>query len=302
MKNIEFCKEYGYLYSPYNNEGFKIMEPYEYQEDFLEKLEDKEYITALASRQMDLSSMLAIHIANWLINNKTDRKIIYLMSGNLKQGMLLIDRIRYIIGYYNDKNDLKSFSTNNKSEIQLYNDNCVTLISNSRNSRIKTKFQESNDIDNKKELPYAFIVDNAAFVDHLKMDVEFFRNSTNVKQIILCSAFNNKINDFYDDYYTLKRVEKDFIRLTYKWDLNPNFTQEWYDNIIKSLGEKHKSEVDLVRNEQLIKELEEKNKSIVKTFRMEGDFLNKTSQRLLQLDKNWSDYVRDLINKDLEKK
>ena len=188
------------------------------------------------------------------------------------------------------------FINNNQKQIKLTNGNGIELITNTNNGSIITKQQEENNItinNDKIKLPYAFIVDNGGFINLLETHVRFFNERTNVKQIILCSSFNHKINDFYDKLYL---PNNSFKKLTYKWDLNPNFTNEWYEKIKKNMGEVYKSELDLIRDES---EIKEENKSVIKSFRLEGEFLSRVSNRLFQIDKNWSDYLRGLIEKDL---
>lgn len=298
MKNIEFCKEYGSFYN-YSKGLIETIKPYGYQEEILSELEKDGLISILASRQMGLSTMLCIHLVNWLINNTSERKIVYLISHKLLAGEQLLDNIRRVLKYYMEYNSITTFDRNNKKEIKLSNENHIKLISSTRACDVRTKFNEANDFLNKENLPYALIVDNAAFVNTLSSDVPFFMDNTNVKQIILCSAFNNDINYFYDNIHSQAGDTNSFKAFTYKWNLNPTFNHDnWYESMKKHNPNGYKAEIDLERTYYDVKIT--KCKTVIKSFRFEEPTLDKIAKRLIQTDKNLSEYIRDLISKDLD--
>ena len=249
--------------------------------------------------------MLCIHLTNWLLNNKSERKVIYLMSHKFQASELLLDNIRKLLSHYAE-HKLIVLDKSNKKEIKLNNGNHIFLISNVKNNgwsisnKIRTKFSESSDLINKENLPYALIVDNAAYIDNLNYDISFFMDNTNVKQIILCSAFNDKINYFYDNIHSQAGDTNAFKAFTYKWNLNPRFNNSgWYESMKHMNPNGYKAEIDLERTYYDIK-IKEKNKSEIKPIRFDNEMLNGVGKRLVQTDKNLSDYIRSLIEKDLK--
>ena len=86
MKTVEFIKKHGYYYD-YEEKRHKIITPYAYQINLLNELETNQFVAVNSARQMGVTQMLSFHLANWLINNKTDMNICYLMSHSLRTSM-----------------------------------------------------------------------------------------------------------------------------------------------------------------------------------------------------------------------
>ena len=298
MKNIELAKNYCRIYHVSDNK-YKLINLFPYQEDILTTLETNRFVKALASRQMGLTQMLSIHGANFLINNKTDRKILFILSSKVDSSREILNRIRQILNTYKESNSI-SYGTNSANEISiLQNGNTIKIISNINGVLTKEaeerlnkeaeygRIQSIEMVNNNK--PYGVLIDNAAFIRDFNYLRNFFELYTNVQQIVIFSSFRNEINGFYDEFY----LEDDsYKRLLYKWDLR--FNSDWYNLMKSNYGNKSMFEIDLEQKDVIII-----NKSHTLTIRVDHDLYEDIGKILIKKDIKLSEYVRNLIQKDI---
>ncbi len=281
MTNIEFTNKFGLVFKTKSNNDEKIT-LYDYQKNILTELENTKFLAVLASRQMGLSTMITFHLTNWVINNKSDKNVFYLTSNKFENSIELLNKIRVIIDFYNNSNDDKlSYTINNRRKFTLNNGNSIKIISRPTPSITKNV--------------YGIIIDNASFFHGTEEIYKYFL-TFDLKQIILVSGFNKEYNFFYDELILKENTLK---KIIIKWNQNPNYTEEWYNNISK-LYCGNMCEVDLTRTSESHKETEKITKNRIINIRLNDEIITKISKKLIALDISLSEYIRGVINIDLK--
>lgn len=294
MKNLDFAEKHGKVYSPYNKNGIDKIKLFPYQIDVLNEFETHRFIAIQHSRQMGLTTMLSFHIANFLLHNKTNKKLLCFKSQNSNNGKDIINKVRNLLSQYeHDTNKILIRCKNNQLSIKLSNNNEIRIISDINSLQLPDKMKD-NESQKDKDYVYGLIIDNAAYAKDLDRLLKDFI-TIDLEQIILISNKRLEANIFNDDIF--KNPNNSFYKKTINWRLNPNFTDEWYENIKKGFGhdlDKFSCEIDLIDIP-----LKQTNKENIINVRLDNESMNKISSKLIERDITLSEYIRTLIKNDI---
>jgi hypothetical protein len=250
----------------------KKIELYDYQKDLIKTFEKERFIAVKHSRQIGITTTLVSYVVDYILNGND--KTICLISNTKSNSVNLLNKIRCEITE-------EKFIKNNINEIILKNGNRIKVCSNIDGVR-------GYGID-------LIVVDNAGFSNNLEKIIETVIPSIMSKidsKIILISS-NNR-NSYFNKLFNSSNI---FYKKILHWDINPNHDNIWYEEMRLAIGDesKFKSEIDLIDE----KEINEKNKNRVITVRLNDDIINKISEKLIEKDLSLSEYIRELINKDI---
>lgn len=294
MKTLEFVKKHGYFFD-HNTKNSKLIDLYPYQKDILNTFDENEVTLLLSPRQMGVSHMLVFNLANFIINNDSDRNIYYFITNNYISSMEIIDKVKLIINQYQKENSELLYTNNSRIQISLSNGNTIKILSDTEDGLRGINFNKKHESIDTQWKPFGLIVDNAGYCKSLKYVYEnICRKDINLRQVIMCSSLNNKYNFFYDELFN---KECEFKKIKLNWYDNPNFTKEWYKNI-KLIYCKNMYEIDLVRTQEP-KEPNKPNKNRVITIRLDDDTIDKLTNKLIETDLSISEYIRHLVKKDI---
>jgi len=177
MKNIEFAEEFCRV--PWRgNMPPQVIELTSHQKLLLMNMESNSKVFANFPRQSGVSTCLAIHIANYMVNN--EKKIIALVSP-YTSAFYLLEKIRNLLEEYRkhigmNKEDFYWY--NNKEKIKVYGGCEVYIHIN------MTRYIGSEDADKVEML----VVDNSVYIKNLDKIEEDFKLQTKVKQIIIANT------------------------------------------------------------------------------------------------------------------
>lgn len=288
MELIEFAEKFGYVYLK-EDDRFTTPELQEFQKNWLNEIKNNRFTITYKSREMYVTTMLAIYSAHFLIFNKEKENKIFYKAPSYDSSKYFISIVRNIITTYWGMNNIVSdFKVDNKGKIILNNDNCIRICGG-----IDCFLGYSN--------IHTIIFDEAAYIDNLE---ELLETSypCNIKQTILASTFYPEPNSFHDLFISNNNVYK---KIKLHYGLNKNHTEEKINEKKEILGLTgfinlySLSETTFKIIEQPKEELK-KCKTVIKSFRFEEPTLDKIAKRLIQTDKNLSEYIRNLIAKDLD--
>lgn len=289
MNTSHFASVYGVCKNLPNDQS--VITLHDFQKDLLNKLDATSLVSITASRQMGITQMLVYYMANWLINNVSEKNTIYFRSHNLASDLYVIERIKDVLTYYNNVNyrvtsnkiisrsryssDKKAIMYNKcyhtKDEINLTNGNAVIILNNENMLDVVT-IEKEKDHDNMSLLrkPYALIIDNAAYIPNLEIIHNFFKTKTSSNKYIFASCLIEEINYFND---RLVKIYPSFKELKYHWTLNPLYNDKWYYNMKNTFnGKLSTCEIDLVRSNNRTKQY-----SSINETNMESEKIKKSN-------------------------
>jgi hypothetical protein len=277
---IEFLKEnrIGVSSKTWRCESLGLMD---YEERFLRHIHDNNFSITKKSRQMHMSTLTAAYCA-WMMIFHFDKSIA-IMCPTKDEANRFIEHVRIILQNYS--NDFfhweDNFVKNNKSEIRLDNGSYIKALSAKSSSLRGYNFD-------------VVIMDEIAFMKQAPdiwntLTPHLFNNS----KIILYSSTNG-LNFFYDLWAKAIRGEMNFSAISFDYEDNPDYDDEWYDTQVKRLG----YDEDSIKAELLGSFVGNKTpESHRLNLRVKGSLyekmINKTGSS------NVSDYIRGLIKKDL---
>lgn len=289
MELIEFAEKYGYVIIKSSNE-FTIPELQKFQKDWFNEVNQNKYTITLKSRQMYLTTMEAIYCAWFLIFNKDEKNKIFLKSNNLSGGKRILEIVRLILVYYYEKNNEKlAPKINNQVELQLINNNLIKVISGVNSFCLQDKI-------------HTLIIDEAAFINDLE-DILKTAYVYNLEKFIIGSTDNKEQNYFHSLYFSNFVIYKHWRRIKLHYSENKHYNNDnWLrgiENIFNNENDfKYQVTLDIPIVQEIVKKTE--SKSEIKPTRFTNDMLNNIGKRLIQLDVNLSDYIRNLVAKDLK--
>lgn len=285
MKNIEFAEKYGVFYNIVEGKN-KIIDLFDYQKDMLIDFGVTNYLAIQHSRQVGVSTMLIIHVANFLLNNTSENRILIFKSNSNKSQHAFISKVRGLLDkYFNsiNYNDI-GYQINNSGNITLSNGNTILAMKDN----IKQTLDNPNIIYSEVNIN-TIIVDDACWIkdnDFIKL-IDYI--SVNQIKTIIVSAKRKEKNYFYN---TIFRNHKNvFKSYSIPWDAR--FNQTWYDDIVRNMDpETIMCEIDLIDLPY------DENKNRVITVRLNDKLISMISDKLIKNDVSLSEYIRYLIEKD----
>jgi predicted DNA binding CopG/RHH family protein len=270
-------------------------ELYPFEETFFNHIHNNRFSLIKKSRQMHITTMLASYSA-WLLSEEP-----YIGPEDIEESK---PTVIYFSPNFKSSKRFKTLTTsllpsntnltiNNVKHSRLENGNSIMVKSVTINSLRSYSLEDTK----------LLIIDEAAFID--KFD-EFFKEllpmiSTSNTKIVIASTPNG-IEGFHSLWEGANKGENQFKLLSLNYKDNPRQTQDWLDNMKKTLND------DLYIRQELYGEFVEippkkkkKKKSNLVQVRLDDTTLNKIGIKLIQNDINISEYIRQLIKKDLSK-
>lgn len=301
-----FMSERWLNFDTFYTKTYKNLTPFNYQLDFIKQVHEKNTLFVVKSRQMHLSSMMALYIAWYVLFN--DEKTVAIVSESLKSGKDILFQVKAILQNYSvdDEKDgfvnntyfhwEDDFTTNNQTTLQLRN-GCRIRVSA---PGINACRGESYD--------FAF-VDEAAFTSNF---LEFYSAlgpcllaKKGSKLIIGSTPKDNS------DFNKLISNALSSNVMPLHWSLHPfynsgmvkngpdseyTYSSPWFEEMCSRFNfNKESIEQEL---ECKINFKEQNNKSQTISLRIDYEMFNKIKSKLKE-NESASDYIRKLIEKDL---
>jgi hypothetical protein len=282
---------------------FKYIIPFDYQTDFIESVHKSTFTIAVKTRQMHISSMMALYIAWYALFNKN--KNVVIISNSLEGGIRIVEAIRVILQGYSVTDIFHwedDFIINNKTEITLKNGCKIKAYAPS------PKATKGYDID-------FMYVDEAAYVTHFdNIHTSLSMCLTNLKDSKYVVASTPKDNSTFNEMFLNSNNSDSCSVINLHWSLHPFYSKgiknnidknspflyssPWFDDLVKNryMGNVNAVEQEL---ECIVRYKKKSNKSKTISLRLDTD-LYKQIQCKLQEDESVSDYIRNLISKDIK--
>jgi hypothetical protein len=272
--SLEFADENAFFYTPLN--GFNKIELYDYQKDLLKTLDDNRFIMVRHSRQMGISTLLKLYLANAVINTYEKLKTFMLLTPNLSLGYEFLKEVKRLIMQC----DPSKIIVDNKRKLELRNGNQIMVCSDSPTSFVGYEYDE-------------IIIDGGNHVNNLENIIACVTPRLGIDGKIILTSSNSKNNTFFKKLFGDESNQ--FIKKRITWDLHPNRGKEWYDDMSKHITKEDlEIELDLIDYVEVVEPIK---KTI--SLRIDLDLVKKMSLKLLDKDISLSEYIRNLIEKDL---
>jgi hypothetical protein len=273
--SLEFAEENAFFLTPLN--GFTKIELYEYQKDLLNTLDNNRFIMVRHSRQMGISTILKLYLANAVINNYDEGKTFVILTPKLSSTYEFLEEVKRLIKQHYDSNKI---IVDNKQKLELINGNRIMVCSNSINLFRGYRIDE-------------IIIDGGNYIDNLENIIACVTSGLQMGGKIILASSNSKNNTFF------KRIFNDesnkFVKKRITWDLHPNRGKEWYDDMSKHITKEDlEIELDIIDYVEVVEPIK---KTI--SLRIDSSLIDKVSLKLVDMDINLSEYIRRLIEKDL---
>jgi hypothetical protein len=305
-----FMKERWLSFNSFNNMKCDYLNPFDYQLDFIKTIHNVPANIIVKSRQMHVSSMMALYIAWYVLFNQ--EKEIAILSNSLDSGKRILDNIRTILQMYSvdDENNGKvtqtffhwedDFERNNKTEIKLKN-----------GCRIKV-FSPSPDAGRGYALDFIYI-DEAAFIkdfEYIWMAIGMCMSAKKDSKTVIASTPQD--NSWFNKMYLNSNKEGYFNSIRLHWSIHPEYSKNitedrdqhspytysspWFEEMKNRLRYSEKAieqEFECVVNYK-----EETNKTKTISLRVDSELYRQLQNRLRK-GESASDYIRRLIEKDV---
>jgi len=264
---------------------------YKYQKEALELINNNNHSVISSSRQVGVTTIMANYIAEMMMTCENKRFMV--ISNNVNCANRIISLIKARI-----ENDPIPFYFNKKNvnEISLVNGSSVTSAAATASAGHSYEFDH-------------IFIDNAAFIDNLEKVYKSI--SVRAKKITMTSCQK------YDDSFFNKCIKdkKSWTHLKVHWMSHPEFVKGlhtgginghgslWYDRMCRSLGndpDAIKSELDCIPVPRKKKEKIKEPKDTKITVRIDEGSMSKVGKKLIEKDVTISQYIRELINKDVK--
>lgn len=302
-----FMKEKWLTFDVFNRLADKNIKPFDYQLDFIKNIHKINRNIVVKSRQMHVSSMMALYIA-WYALFNCDKKIA-IMSYSGNSGAKILESIKVILqNYYvieEENEKIKTyfhwkddFIKSNQKELSLKNGCTIKVLS----PTICATCGEAIDL--------AFF-DEAAFIKDFKTIWMCFCPMFDYKnsQVIISSNpkddsfFNELVLNFDSQYGNIIRLHwsihpKRSHDLKKNIDINSPFeyTSPWFESTCKQIG----GNINLIEQELecVVRYKERSNKNKTISIRLNSELYKKISAKIHGKE-SASDYIRNLIERDL---
>lgn len=282
-----------------DNKSFKyeLLPLYEFEEKILNSIHENELNIIKKSRQMHMSTLMAAYCA-WKLIFTYDYTI-SVVTPNLKSSIEFIDKVRIILQNYS--NDVfhweDDFIVNNKSEIRLSNSSMIKGFAPDVNAGrgYTTNMLIMDEMDHMKNAEHIW----SAFIFGLK--------ALEGSKCILCSTpSKNGLKIFHRMWVDAVTDSSKFIPKEIDWTMNPQYNKDmkevdgemwspWFEEQCKILG----GDTDSIDTELWGKFVTiGKPSSYMVNFRVDSELYNKIINKTKD-ESSVSDYIRDLIKKDL---
>ena len=288
MDIIEFTENFNTFYISGNgiNKWVTEVKLQDYEKDFLTNLVENRFTINLYSRQMNISTLLGAYCAYNLINNK-DEAILFITQKR-EQGVNFLERVKLILKNFCEKTKIsfnELIEIDAKTELRFKNGNKIITNKAHKDSLRGSRYNK-------------IIIDSASHMENLE---EFYSMIIPVMGTVENSSLHlvgqATGNQFFQKLYFF---DNGFKKLKYHYSLNPirysiEKIQDLKSNFINHQAD-WDQEMELIFPEIQIKQ----NKGNLLQVRVSDDLYSKIGKCLIEKDCTLSDYLRKLIEKDLQ--
>lgn len=275
---IEFAEKFAYGYDPKKGEC-RLLKLYEYQKQMLLDIEKNKFTIIKQSREMGISTVMAIYISNLVLNNSNKTVLAILNSCNCAE--MFLDKIKMILTNTNAK-----FSKSNKREIVLKNGSKII----SKQSQIDAGKGYAADLIFMEHFEYIkdskYIFPSIYPTIYARDNAKFIINSTPLYK-----------DDLYYQLWTKAlNKENEFKPINIHWSQNPALDNKWYKKRCEILNDDSiKTELDGEFIEKPSKKESMINIRLKSAYKQE--ILNKMKKKNI---KSITEYIMMLVEKDLK--
>lgn len=276
MNIIEFAEKYGII--RINNELVNCIELQDYEKDFLGSLVENKLTATVASRQMHMSTLLSVYITYNLIFGENET--IAILDTKMDLVANKMRNVNLMLNHYMERNPNSiDYKINNKTKLKLSNENSLIGV-----------------VGIGGFCGYRFtkiIIDNAAFIDNLNSLYSTILPMVGSSGSVHMVSCPNQIEFFHSIY---SNPNNSFKKNAYHYSLNSRYTPERINEMRTYLSKAQwRQEMEM---EFFIPERPQRNRTL--QVRVDGETYIEVTKRLVQLDMNISEYLYDLIYKDLQ--
>lgn len=276
--------------------GYKVVENkieqfeyYDLDRSYVNMISENRFSLVVKSRQMHFTDTMAAYTAwHLLFNTDEDTNTVVYVSVNLSLGKNFRERVKNLLIQYGlTKNDLIN---DNQNTLTLVNGNTLRI------------FPSTPDAFCSYSINGLLIMDEVAFIKRFKELYSIIVPTISNKCRVIIASTPNGI-DFFHRLYDYAMTGKNLFKVLFvNYKDNPKFNNDnWFNQMCKDLGDPKRIKVELLG--EFISGLEyetlkkPKDKQII--FRVNDEVMSKIGEKLIELDVSISDYIRGLINKDL---
>lgn len=272
----------------------KHITPFEYQKELIRNIHQIDYNLIVKSRQMHVSTLIGCYIA-WYVLFNLDKHVL-IIAHNRDSGKRILEQIKTIIHHY----DPESFKINNKTKLELKNGSWI---------QVTSPFCDAGKgccID-------LLYIDEAAYAKNMDMIWPAVGMALSCNKNSKCIIASSPCDNSWFNKMCLLTIdgETNFNLTRLHWSLHPirakdiqadttdspfEYTSPWLEKMKQMLNWNEKQieqELECVIN---YKDKTSKNKTI--SLRLSNE-LYKKIQCKLQSGESISDYIRNLIAKDV---
>ena len=283
MNLINFAKENYYTINPTNNRGYSKIEPFDFQLEYLKHIAENQKVIVMKSRQMFNTTTLAVYCLWEMLYNK--KNVLYI-APNKSCGDNFNEKVKQLF-HKVDKTNSININKMDKFSIRFdgpYGDVWLKTATRTIPKNFRFHIIIFDEFIDKTERIYSDFLD-MYFGGNKAEDV--------TKQILVSSlGYSVLFEKLYNGLYSKEMMFKHELY----YDMNPMYTPERLANLYDVIGE-DKFEMEILNITP--KSKKQKHKNDIVTFRIDQNIKQKIGLRLLETDKNVSDYIRDLILKDI---
>lgn len=273
LTTLEFAEKNAFFYDTTKFEFGKI-KLHDYQKNMLNEIDNNRFVLVRHPRQMGVTTMLILYITNYLLSENDEPTTTFFISNNMANSCEVLKKVKLLLLQIDPSME---FDIDRKNCIQLKNKNILLAIGSS-------SFKDYS-VDN-------IVIDNANYIKNLDLLYSAFVPAMKKNGKLIMASGNKSGSTFFKKLFT--KEDNNFIKIKLNWLDNPKKSEKWYDDQLRVLGDKTLLDIEL----DLIEGEDEKEKTIV-SFRIEQELLNKIKDKIFNQDIILSDYLRNLIQKDL---
>jgi len=296
-----FMSEKWLAFDVFETKNYKNIKPFDYQLDIIKKFHEIDNHIIVKSRQMHVSSMMALYIAWYVIFNYD--KNVAIISHSSESAKRILDQIKIILQNYSVDDTFHwqdDFLTNKKTEFKLKNGCRIQAIG------------PYTDAGKGCAIDFLYF-DEAAFIKNFKeIYMGLGMSTSTIKGAKFVIASNPKDNSFFNELFLSAGENSYFNPTKLHWSIHPiyskgikeeeadspfKYSSPWFYKMFNTFNNDIKTaEQEL---ECVVRYKDEVNKTKTISLRMDMD-LHKKLQDKLNPGVSISDYIRTLIEKDLE--
>lgn len=272
--------------------GRVLFDYYPFEREVINGIHNNQHTLIKKSRQMHLTTMLAAYVAWYMIFNKNNEKseIVY-CSYRFDMSKRFVSLVSAILFDYYGDSYVDQKIVNKKTQITLKNGNTIRVHSDNIDSMCGWSLLPT----------HMYIFDEGAYLRNLDdfLDTMDFVNPDNNIKIVVGSSPNG-FNYFHRLWDNSFRGVNKYHHIDLPYHKHPKRDEKWAEEQRKLLNFN-----DLQFNQEILGLFVQplpkpkKNKSNLIQFRVSDEIMNQIGLKLIEKDVTISDYLRDLIKKDI---